>query len=400
METGVQIPDDISVQEIVQQLLSKKEVIAEKFILDLISSMEKNNEPGTSADLSHQNLMEEAEKKFSDCSVILSHKYKPIIAEAISQIEHRRNQNRFAIIRSMPENEEILSRNYKKCFEAFINNEQCVSFKTGNPSMLKNIPIRDYFTLAFFAMNTNRRQKNDHLLQLLITGRNSSGKTILFEHVVQEVSHCVTADAGVGRFLQLNTKSTILLRDFDIEKLVKAPDVEKWKCIARTEPVTTKIHSKTNCINPMFLMGTSNKHLMTHRFAEPDSSGKNFRVLYKSDVASSKTIHEEDLSAMQSRFIECFVRERPTISSNYLPKSGFFHQKHAIVGLYKLVITTLMRFTKDDFYSDYLFLYCIGGLCKNHHMMPPNVQDALNRAIIHLMDQYELHADQRAMCLN
>lgn len=388
-----------NIRYMTSKLLSNKEKLAEQFMLELLDTFQKKHgeELGFSADLSFQEKIVKAEKKMNECSMILAHKYQPIIREVIAQQAQQHMDDKYGIIKAKPSKEEDWSKQYRKCFLSFLFDEDCVSLKAENKDLLKNLNIRHYFTLVFWAMNTCKRQAGDNLLQLVVCGKTSCGKSAIFENPLQEISHNLTGDDGCGRFLT-QSKSTLLLHDCNLECLVKGKDVDKLKSITRTEPISTKVHSKTNSVPPMFVMCTSNKHMYLHRFKTPKKEGYCSRTIYKSDLQATKHVHEADIEAVRNRYVECFVRDRPVLPPGALPSSGNFKRTHAIKGLFTYIIDILNTYVPDDFSSEYLFLYALIGLCKNLWMMEELHQNPLEQFILKLLDKYDLDDDQKHQC--
>lgn len=388
-----------------KELLTKQEKLTESFIKDFLSDFERNygafnNVP---ADLSMQQKLTLIEKKLNDCSIILGHKFTPVLKEFIRvQFDHHLNQ-KYGVIENEMENDEIMSEKYRNCFMAFINDTDSVSFACSNKSLLKNIDIRNYFTLMFFAFATTKRQAGDNCLCLIISGQSSCGKTALFESPLQEVSHNFTNESGVGRFV-VNQKSVLLLHDVPARCLVASRDVDKLKAIARTEPLSVKVHSRTICLPPLFICATSNQTLFNHRFSKPERKGINFRTFYRSDVEDMQTrkIHHSDIIAVQNRYLECFVRQRPPLPPHSLPKSGYFTRDHLINGLYPVILDILQKTQKEDYASNMLYLYALIGLCKNFARSSPNNPDQLatwKTEICSLLDTYQLTPTQKNQCL-
>ena len=152
-----------------KELLTKQEKLTESFIKDFLSDFERNygafnNVP---ADLSMQQKLTLIEKKLNDCSIILGHKFTPVLKEFIRvQFDHHLNQ-KYGVIENEMENDEIMSEKYRNCFMAFINDTDSVSFACSNKSLLKNIDIRNYFTLMFLITSLNGYQGID--LCILLT---------------------------------------------------------------------------------------------------------------------------------------------------------------------------------------------------------------------------------------
>ena len=214
---------------------------------------------------------------------------------------------------------------------------------------------------------------------------------------MQEVSLNLTGDTGVGRF-NINAKSTILLHDCDIQRLIVGKDVDKLKCIARGEPIQAKVHSTTITIPPTFLFITSNQKILDHKFEKPPQFKRTFDTMCKSDMQPTKRIKIADIHAVQNRYIECYVRERPTMPPGSLPKCGNFTRQHLVVGLFTQIIKILSKYTKDDFQSDYGYLYPISGLSKHLILMPIEKQPDLKVKIFNLMEKYEFSAEQIKIC--
>jgi hypothetical protein len=139
-------------------------------------------------------------------------------------------EDQYGVIKSDPANEKDRSAQYKDCYLHYIHDDNNVSIKTENVTLLGNVSIKDYFTFVFWAMNTVKRQAGDNLLQLIVCGKTSCGKSAIFENPLQQISHNLTTDQGVGRFLT-KAKSTLLLHDCNLEVLVKGKDVDKLQLL-------------------------------------------------------------------------------------------------------------------------------------------------------------------------
>jgi hypothetical protein len=385
------------------QCLTEKEKRSEEFLGQFIQTFETchTRNEGMSVDLSQQERLEKAEQQMNNCSVILAAKFKPILRDYIAVQEQKYLNDKYACVKSAKPNDDLLAKQYNTCINSFLDNVDCVSIKAHNKSALKNISPKDVCLLTLWAMNTNRRSQGDNLLSLIVAGRTSCGKSVLFENILQEVSHNLTGDSGVGRFV-LNGKSSLLLHDCNLECLVKGRDVDKFKAMARTESFQTKVHSKTNVIPPTFLMATSNQHLFDHRFKTEEQIGYSHKTLYKSPVCPTfNRIRESDLEAVRYRFLEVFVRKRPDLPDQCLPSSGQFTRLHFILGLFDQILTILYKYKKDDFASDYYFIYAIAGLCKNIDLILDDDHQHQSRMnIIELINKYQLNSDQKQTCLD
>jgi len=258
----------------------------------------------------------------------------------------------------------------------------------------------------------------------------STGKSSLFEAPLQAVSHNFTSDEGVGRF-NTNNKLVLLLHDCNIDVLLKGKDCEKLKTLTRSEPTTAKIHSSTVSVPPIHVLLTSNRYLhmscilhyyilrfcqivfiiliitlqfffrnlLDHKFATPPKDKQTFRVSYPSELKPTSKIHSQDIDAVQKRYIECFIRSRPTLPVEALPKCGNFTHKHMVIGLYKQIIRILHKYTPGDFNSPYLYLYPISSLCKNLHLMKADLHAPLKQILFGLIERYGLSENQTMTCL-
>jgi len=171
------------------------------------------------------------------------------------------------------------------------------------------------------------------------------------------------------------------------------------KAIARAEPVATKTHGNVQTVPAVFLFITSNRKLLTHVFDKPEKSGKMYNRVYKSDLKISRNIHPADIEAVQNRFIEAFVRSRPTLPEGCLPTNENFSRTHVIVGLYTIILDILFRWNVKDFKGQYMYLYPIGGLCKNLASLPAESHQSMKEILMALMIRYQLDPQQIKQCL-
>ncbi len=142
------------------------------------------------------------------------------------------------------------------------------------------------------------------------------------------------------------------------------------------------------------------RHLLDHKFTTPEKNGQSYRIRYPSDLQPSKKIHISDIEAVKKRFIECFIRSRPVLPQNALPKSGNFTLNHMIIGLYKQIIRILFKYTPEDFNSPYLYLYPISSLAKNLNLMKSDLHTPLQNLLFNLMERYNLTENQTFTCLS
>jgi hypothetical protein len=380
-------------------LLSKKEKNEEKFLDDLMTSFEKNDfEAAASADLNQQEKLQQAQLKLADTSIILAHRFSPLLKQYVANKEQKLLNEKFAVIKSKKTSTEEMAENYRVCFNTWINAKEDVHLKVSKPAdQLGKISIDHAFTLIFFSFLTNRRQPGDNMLQLVISGLNSCGKTMIFENPLLEVAHMVTTEKGVSRF-NFDAKSTMLMHDVNLTNLVKSADCDRLKAIARGEPVPTKTRGSVQTVPSVFSIITSNQHLFTHTFPIIGKSRKSFENVFKSDIGPTTNIHPSDIAAVQARYLEAFVRSRPEIEERFIPKSENFQRKHAIMGLFAQVVDILCLYEKKDYKSEYYYLYPIGGLCKQLHLMPEESNKELRENLFFLMNRYELDEEQINAC--
>ncbi len=140
--------------------------------------------------------------------------------------------------------------------------------------------------------------------------------------------------------------------------------------------------------------------MLDHKFSTPPKDKQTFRVAYPSDLKPTNKIHAKDIEAVQKRYIECFVRSRPNLPTEALPKCGNFTNKHMVIGLYKQIIRILHKYTPDDFTSPYLYLYPLSSLCKNLHLMQSDLHNPLKEILFGLMERYKLSEAQTLTCLS
>jgi len=392
-------------------VLSRSELKSEIFLNKFVKAF--NLKYGKDAK-TQQEKVDKANKELASISIILAQKFAPHMKQLITIQEEEKTSNLYCEINAAPQNPLNNASNYRKCFDAYVNSSNCVSFTASNVDLLGRLDIKDVFILTFFAMLTNRRKPYDNLLQLICSGLTSSGKTTLFESPLQAVSKkLATGEEGIGRFVH-NNKSVLLLHDCDISILYSGKDKNKFKAIARTEPVEAKVHLTTVIIPPLFVFVTSNDHLMNHCF-EP-SLGKFKRNVYlsKPDEIKAKILTEQEagaktgkkkkikldynvheLKAVRSRYIEMFVRVRPTLPKECLLKNGAFTRENAIQGLYSLIVSIIKKYERIDYNSAYLFLYAIAGLCTNIILMKTEYHNAIVIFIFDTINRLLLEDDEK-----
>lgn len=343
--------------------ITSREIVTESFLRDVIDSLPEP--PNSSAVELARVWKEEAKKRIADMSVTLSHKVQPIMQILLDQKLANSMDKSFSTIQTIEPSVLDMASKYTRCFDAWVDAEQCVSFKATNTRLLGNIQVKDMFILTFFVFLTCKRTKNDNILQLGLVGQSTAGKSTFFEACLMEGSHVTTNESGVGRF-QVGNKPVLMFHDISIRTLAVGKDSEKIKTIARTEPTVTKIHGNVITLPPLFLFYSSNERLMSHKFEEPNAK-LSFNRLYASQVneTGKKRISDETILALQNRFIEAFVRSPPFIDKNDLPHSGGFQRIHGILGLFRRITRIMKHYKTEDFYSPVLIQYVMHGLCAN-----------------------------------
>lgn len=408
----------------ITNLLTKKDEIAETFLSSLLESV-RERLPSTlagnslSADEYREIVLTEAGEQLHRSSIMLAHKYGPIMKQYIAEEYDSMVYSSLATVEVPEKSVLCMSSQYLACFKAFIEATDCLSFATGNPKLLGKVAPADVFVLTFFAMITCKRTKNDNTLQLVLSGITSCGKSTLFENVLMQGAHSLATEKGCGRF-DVGRKNVLLLHDTNLQYLVASSDTEKFKTICRTETTNVKVHGSTATVPPVFVFVTMNQRLQDHTFLvqaaeqrtlspsllsswssgslpffdeephqpaqvkKPQSlkqplmedflsgrSGpdKTWRR-EKSDVETllgGKRLegNRNTVDAIQSRFLECYVRKKPNIDLNQLPTAGSFNRSHFIFGTFEYMLAILEKYGPSDFCAPMLYRYVLAGLCKN-----------------------------------
>jgi hypothetical protein len=379
------------------QLLSKRDRDAELFLNNLMKNADVDfKSSSNSVELSQQERLHQAQEKLANTSIFLAHKYQPIIEKLVSQQENIALNNKYAVIKATPLSLQDMAKKYYICFNNWIRSKDDVSIKIHDPRDLGNLNVIDVFILTYFAMLTNKRMIGDNLHQLIVSGQTSCGKTLIFESPLLDVAHLLTTEKGVNRF-NCDSKSTLLLHDVNLDILVKS-DSDKFKAISRAEPVPTKTFGNVQTVPAVFMFVTSNRNLLNHYFDKPEKKSFRFNRIYKSEIKTSRNVSEKDIEAVQNRFIEAFVRQRPNLPAEALPKNEVFERQHAILGLYNDIITILAQYNIQDFKIQYLYLYALCGLAKNTHLLPETDQEFHKYILYELFLKYNLDQHQIKTC--
>jgi hypothetical protein len=108
-------------------------------------------------------------------SFVLGHRLESVIRFVINQREQFQLKDLYGNICASTPPQELSSLAYQKCFDTFVDCQDAVSIKAGDPLLIGNIDPRDAFVLTFFSIVTMKRSKGDNLMQLIICGRSSTG---------------------------------------------------------------------------------------------------------------------------------------------------------------------------------------------------------------------------------
>ena len=158
-----------NVEYLTNRILTQKEKLGEQLIEKILADLNKKPK-SNSADLSLQEHLQNATSKLSNCSVILAHKFQPILKDYIALKEQQELLNQYGVIKANQKKDLDLSKNYNVCFNAFLNATEDVSVKASDPNVLNKIEPKDAFLFTFFGMATAQRQESDNMPQLAICG--------------------------------------------------------------------------------------------------------------------------------------------------------------------------------------------------------------------------------------
>ena len=372
-KAGSTIQTPFELEAYLSQLLSNKDKSTEDFLRQLVDSLDP---PAVaSADETGRQWCDQAANRLSEISVTLSHRVAPLLQLLLNQKLNQSLTSTFGTLPPVQDSTQAMVKKYQKCFNTWVDSDDCVAFSTHNPRMLGTLHPKDVFVLTLFAFATCRRTKGDNILQLGIAGVSTCGKSTLFENPLVQGAHTMTNEPGVGRY-NVGQKNLIFLHDIDLKTLVNSRDTEKFKTICRSEVTVAKVHSQTVTLPPLFLLYTCNQRLMNHIFPAQKSNflGRNFL----SQVSDPNGTRKESIQALQNRFLEAYCRRPPPLDPHDLPRSGIFQRHHFIMGTYARVMSILQRHSLDDFYSPTLAQYALMGLCLhlNDYLVLTGVQEA------------------------
>lgn len=373
-------------------LITKKEEITEETLEDVFNNLD--TPPNASAvELARLWKEQIQQKLMEENGVIFTHKTLPLVQMLIDAKVRELLNKTFVKIETKEQDMKTMISNYSHCFNQWVDCSSHVNFHTINQSLLGNLTAKEVWILTFFAMCTSQRSKSDNLLMLGLVGCSTSGKSSLFESILLEGAHVTTNESGVGRFT-VGAKPVLLFHDIAIRTMVSGKDVEKIKAIARTEPAVAKVHSTTIQLPPIFLFYSSNERLLSHEFnnASPEAFLRWRTYGSQATEVGKKRVPQEHLLAIQNRFIEVFVREKPPLDTNYLPKYGGFQRIHGVLGMFPRLISILQKYESDDFHSPYLYLYVLKAMCRYasqyaEHMGDQNIKMTLTHLVFKLVSE-------------
>ena len=370
--------DDNGAAAAMKELLSGKDKCAEELVKSIAQSVVDHSRElafseacerraaaatGTGADDLQQFQLNLATERLSKISPVLANRYGVLLKTHLAFLQDQTLQDAFAEIRVPELPIDAKSLIYQRMFDNFVDDADSVSFATHNKSLLGNLNPKDMFVLLMFTFATCRRVKGDNLLQLIVSGVSSVGKSKLFESAMLHGGHNFATEEGVGRFVT-GKKNLLLLHDVDISILYSGKDSDKIKAIARSETTSAKVQNTVTIILPLFIFCSSNMNLMTHVFS--CRKGGFFTKKYESQaqLVGQKRRHEECLNAIKSRFLELFVRKAPWQDPEDLKNSDNFNRTHFILATYERVVAVMAKYKKEDFHSTHLIHYVASGLCK------------------------------------
>ena len=326
-----------------------------------------------------QELLDLADNRLSELSILLNHKFGNILKQHIVQKEEANASKLFSHIQLPVRDVKKMSDMYKECYSAWVDSPH-VTYAAYNKTLLGGLSEKNCLLLHLFAFLTCYRAKGDNLYAVSITGASTTGKTLLFENPILANGHQHVAEAGVGRWV-VGKRSVLCYHDIPLDRLVKGSDGEKFKTICRTERSTCKIFGSTSVLPPLFVFITSNQNVQTHRqtttAATPAATAaaalfKNFMsketVVSKLDhlfTAKKQDLLKESVNAVKSRVIEAYVSRQPKIDPKNIPSNGNFTRLHAILGMFERIVGILEKYDSESFYSLAMWNYAIAGMVNN-----------------------------------
>lgn len=377
-------------------LISKKDQAMDKFLRDLIdiivgSFLKRGQTEGLDfSDLSNR-LAEEIHKYISNRSPTLGKRVSLIVREQLTHLEEQLVAKHFRPLPNclkLTDNRKLVS-NYQQLYKQFINSPY-VLIKLHLDSLRGEMPVKDYTTLLFFAMLTNRRIKNDSLPALCVGGRSSCGKSTLFDSVLSSRSMSVSLENGVGRFACTPSQTVLWFHEIGPATLLGKVEGNIFKSVARAERTTAKKFGAVTLLKDMFVFVTSNSRLLDHNVEVlpgsplyPESVSKQLSFFPGTKVQSQnvrKTLKLKSELAMQlattesgvmhveaikSRMLEVFCAAQPDLDLDLFPSCSGFSWPIGVCGLFDIVLDIILTSNIDTLKScrtQLLLRYVLWGM--------------------------------------
>lgn len=352
-------------QQMVKVLLSQKDETADELI-DILIEQNTRGLPSTLTEEEKCFVMyNQVLAQLYTLGPIIAFRFQPLLKAKIEHLWAAQANHQFAIIEvpalALAEKSTI----YRRMFFKIFGDDDIAGFRVSSTDYLRQLTKREYFYLLLFTFATCQRVRSDGLLMLYLSGKSSVGKSSIVENAMATSAHqLVTSDSsssGCGRF-QAKGKNILMLRDCTLKNLFGA-DMNTIKMACRGEVFSAKVHSSTETINPLFVLVSSNERLNKFTF-----QGKgNLPDIYDSNtnMPGSRKVNKEHIEAMQSRFLEVFVRKRASQTPHDLRESDNFRKIDLILGLFDVCLEIMSQHKREDFPSKYLYHYVLSGLEKN-----------------------------------
>ena len=354
-------------------LLSEKDKLMDEFLRDLIdiivrSFLKRGQTDGLDfSDLSNM-LSEEIHKYISNRSPTLGKRVSFIVREQLSHLEEQLVAKHF---RPLPNamkttDSRMLVFNYKTLYAQFMNSPY-VLVKLHLDSLRGKLPTKDFASLLFFAMVTNRRIKNDSLPALCVGGRSSCGKSTLFDSVLSSRAMSVSMENGVGRFACTPSQTILWFHEIVPATLLGKIEGNIFKSVARAERTTAKKFGSVTLLKDMFVFVTSNSRFLDHTVQAspgsplyPESLSKqlaffpnnkipreklNREVKLKSELVSPISCSdsgEMHIEALKSRMLEIFCAAQPDLNLDLFPTSSGFSWPIGVCGMYEIAMEIIL----------------------------------------------------------
>ena len=314
-----------------------------------------------------------AQEKLMQESMLLAHRYNPILKEHLAAEEQFKVAEGYAKVTLPTSDVADMALMYQNAVNTWLDSNDKVSFATTNTIMAGQLQLKDCWILHYFAFLCCYRCEGDNLFSLAVTGCSTTRKTVLFENPIMANSHSFVGESGVSRY-RVGNKSLLLYSDIALERFMKGSDCEKFKTISRSEKTVCKIHSSTEELPPVFVFLTSNQNIHRHVFGKVQVSDKEkLAPLFfksKSHPSTLDLMYTQPakikmmaplVSAIKNWVLEAFVSGQ-TKEKLVLPTTSKFERIHAILGLYRRILNLLLHYEPVHFYSSALVTYVLTGL--------------------------------------